>query len=109
VIQAGEIVAPVQRQFNNALIFDHRADGGILGSEQCDSAGNFDGLANRTERHFEVEPDVGLHLDFDVGSFGAFETLFFGAQTIDGGRKRRKNCRCRPRWLLPSVTHWWPR
>src|SRR5438034_8664305 len=50
-----------------ALVFDHCADGGVLRGEQRHGAGYLDGLADRADRHFQIEADVGLNLDFDIG------------------------------------------
>ena len=84
-----EIVPAVQRQFDDAPVLDHRADGGIRRLDQRRDADDRRLFGDRAQLHREVDARRLLHLQFNVAVQG-FEPHQLGGDRVGAGRQRGK-------------------
>src|SRR5262249_29368864 len=80
-----QVVAPVEGQLDNALVFDHRPQRGVLSGEQGRSTDDFHLLVYATDFHREINAGNGADLDFYVLAGGNFESRRLRPHVIDAG------------------------
>ena len=83
-------VAPVQRQIHDALIFDDRADRGVLGVQQRSAGGDFDRFGHLSHPQLEIEARHLLHLQFDIAADRALKPLHADPHVVSAGQQAGK-------------------
>ena len=66
-----QIVAAVERQFDDALVLDHGTDGGVLGLQLGGRTRYLDGFGYLSERKGDIQANGLLHLHLDLVGGGA--------------------------------------
>ena len=77
-----EIVAAVEREFQNALIFDDRAERGVVGFDKLSAGLDFDDFRNVAHLQANIKARRLGHLQLDVGAHLGCEALHFDAQRV---------------------------
>ena len=85
-----QVVAAVQRQFDDALVLDHRADGGVLGGQQRGVSHHLDGFDDFSHLQFDIDAGRLLHMQFNLAPDHGLESGLSGLQRVSAGRERRK-------------------
>ncbi len=80
-----EIVAAVEGEFDDALVFDDGAEGGGVGIDEGDGGFDFDGFADVADLEGDIDAaDLG-DLEFDAGADLGGEAGAFDAEGVEAG------------------------
>ena len=82
-----EIVSPVERQLDDALVFDHRSQRGCFGGEQRRSPGHLHRLADFTNLEIEIDARYGADFELHALSCRDLEPGSLGADIIEAGNQ----------------------
>lgn len=84
-----EVVAAVQRQFQNAPVFDDGADGGIIGLNHLRAARDLDHLGDVADLENDIHAGHLRHLEVNVRADLCIEALHLDLQRVPAWRQRR--------------------
>src|SRR5262249_23859069 len=78
-----QVLAAVERKFDDALGFDDASDGRVFGLQQGGRSFDLNGLGNLGDFEREIETNALLHLDSDVVAGDGFETRMLYFYVVD--------------------------
>jgi len=80
-------VAAIERQFHDAPVFDDGSNRGVFGVEQQRSAGDFEGLGDRS--HLELKVNAGhlRNLQLDLVADLVLEALYFHPEAVESRKQ----------------------
>ena len=81
-----QVIAPVERQLDDRAVFNHGADGRILGLNQRRVSHHLEGFREITHIHRKGEPVRAAHLHHDARPVDSSESRQLGFQVVRPGR-----------------------
>jgi hypothetical protein len=83
-----QVIAPVERELYDSLVFDHAANGRVFGLQQGGGGGNLDGFGYLADLKREIQTHGLLHLHLDVIAGHGSESRMSDFEIVNTGRHR---------------------